>query len=119
MKNYKVCIIEGKKTKSRFIEYTDKSLSERLKELNSGKKNLKKWILKNRPFKIVYHELHDTKRDAVERVNYLKNEKRLTPAIFDRRIEDRRKEDVPHLPERRYIERRARERRGARRVFPA
>ena len=111
MAKYKVCIIESKKTKKRFIEYTDKKLVVRIRELNKGRKVLNKWLLKNRPFKIVYCETHDTKKEAIERVSFLKYEREMSPDIFDRRIKDRRKKNMPRFPERRIRHRRVRERR--------
>jgi hypothetical protein len=111
MPKYKVCIIESKKTKKRFIEYTDKKLTVRTNELNKGRKVLNKWLLKNRPFKIVYCETHDTKKESIERVNFLKYEREMSPDIFDRRIKDRRKENMLRFPDRRLRQRRVKKRR--------
>ncbi len=84
-----------------------------MNELNKGRKVLNKWLLKNRPFKIVYYEEYDTKKEAIERVNFLKYEREMSPDVFDRRIEDRRKKNTPHFPDRRMRQRRTKERRGS------
>jgi hypothetical protein len=100
MVKYKACVIESKKTKKRFIEYTDKKLIVRLNELNKGRGTSNKWFLENRPFKIVYYEIYYTKKEVIERISFLKSEREISPDTFDRRIEDRRKKKAPRLPDR-------------------
>ena len=119
MAKHNVCIFESKKTKKRFIEYTDKSLAERLKELNRARKGVTKNLLKGRPFKLVYNESYATEKEALERVVLLKHEAKMAPDLFDRRIADRRKSNLPtHFPNRRKAERRSlKERRGGKEYF--
>jgi|YNPNPStandDraft_1061719.scaffolds.fasta_scaffold57008_3 DNA-binding HxlR family transcriptional regulator len=80
MSKFCVCIYESKKNTKRFLEVTEKKLSDRLKEINKGIE-IDKEISKNIPYKIIYSETYKTKKEAEERLKFLKSEPRIFQPI--------------------------------------
>ena len=79
MKEYNVCIFESVKSKRRFLESTDEKIPSKLREINKSRKE--SWFVANRPFKAIWHEKYNSKAEADERLEELKNEERVS--LFD------------------------------------
>ena len=66
---YYVYILKSKKNSKRYTGCTSKYPTVRLKEHNSGTDN---WTRQNGPFKLVYSETFESKREALRREKFLK-----------------------------------------------
>jgi putative endonuclease len=65
-----VYVLKSERNKKRYVGYTSKTPEERLKSHNKGDNA---WTSQNRPFKLVYSELAESKHDAIIREKFLKS----------------------------------------------
>jgi len=77
MAKYSVSIIESKKNKKRYLDLTSKSVPARMKEINKGGTD-DKFLNANKPFKAIYTETYKKKEEAEERIEFMRNEARVT-----------------------------------------
>ena len=80
MAKCRLCIFESKKTKKRFLETTGDETAVKLEKLNKNKKE-NSWVEKNRPFRLVYCEVYNSRKEAEERLDFLKSEERISVPV--------------------------------------
>ena len=69
-KKFTVYVIKSLRNGKRYVGFSSKSADKRLSEHNRGSN---KWARENRPFKLVYKEFFEEKRDARLRERFLKS----------------------------------------------
>ncbi|MBU1164636.1 GIY-YIG nuclease family protein [Patescibacteria group bacterium] len=67
---FTVYVLISLKNHKRYIGYTSKDETERLKDHNFGSN---KWTRSNKPFKIIYTEKFNNKTEAIKREKFLKS----------------------------------------------
>jgi putative endonuclease len=67
---FTVYVLRSLKNSKRYIGYTSKDSLERLKEHNHG---CNKWARENKPFRLIYTEKYEIKKEAIRRENFLKS----------------------------------------------
>jgi len=70
---YYTYVLQSKKDGSFYIGYT-KQLQKRIRQHNSGKSS---YTSKHRPYKLVYYEKFNSKKETIEREKYLKSLKNI------------------------------------------
>ena len=69
---FTVYAIKSIKNQKRYVGYTGKDASDRLKEHNNG---VSKFTRQNRPFVLIYKEIFGNKTKAIKREKFLKSGK--------------------------------------------
>ena len=67
---YYTYVLRSLKNSKRYVGYTSKIPTERLKGHNKGDNT---WTKQNRPFKLIYSEVYTTKTEAIKRERFLKS----------------------------------------------
>ena len=67
---FTVYVLKSLRNGKRYIGYTSKTIDIRLKEHNSGSN---KFTSQNGPFENFYQETFETKKEAIQRENFLKS----------------------------------------------
>lgn len=65
-----VYVLRSLRNNKRYIGHTSKTAEERLKQHNKGD-NV--WTRQNRPFKLIYSEIYNSKTEAIKREKFLKS----------------------------------------------
>jgi len=65
-----IYVLKSLKNGKRYVGSTGKEPEIRLSEHNSGSNN---WTKVNKPFKLIYKEVYDNKREAIKREKFLKS----------------------------------------------
>jgi putative endonuclease len=67
---FTVYVLESLRNGKRYVGFTSKTAEQRLAEHNRG---CNKWTKENKPFKVIYREFFDNKKDARQHEKFLKS----------------------------------------------
>ncbi|MDD3607868.1 MAG: GIY-YIG nuclease family protein [Candidatus Moranbacteria bacterium] len=67
---FTVYVLRSLKNSKRYVGYTSKDSLERLREHNCG---CNKWARENKPFRLIYTEKYEIKKEAIRGENFLKS----------------------------------------------
>jgi putative endonuclease len=67
---FRVYVLRSLKNKKRYIGQTSKDVFNRLLEHN---RNCNKWTKENGPFKLIYFEEYESRKEAIKREHFLKS----------------------------------------------